>query len=479
MQSKEQKTIERLETIQKAAMEAAGMTDMPNGCPQAYMRYLMQKHPAHQIDELFLERGVPYPTSKYQDKMSFLRVYSVFDGLSQIVHGLKSEKILTRNIPIFGTLPQLEFAACVTFEDNESDEIILVSEGLLVFSRILAQIFGEILPIGKHEIPFIQSMKPSGETLFVGESTKHLFFQLFFIYYASKNCSYAMLGTEPPNEEIMAYSMGISEAFRCFALGHEYAHYLLGHTSQNRCNDRSRRKQITHTTDATIDPEIATDWMIELEADRLGAMLGMAQIMSQDISEDVGILGMVLCIKAIEGFEILDAFFDENNLTPTHPPASIRLEKLRETHPSHAVWFDRIDEVFHYLWMDFFHLKFRRIAKLYSGLDFSKISQELLTSITADKILSIQDFYEGVACAEKGELLPLFTYIGINESARQAIVLNNISRIYQNMSMPAFARQYMRQSFGLKDAEGLSAWQRQIICDNYNAVVNHPIQGGQ
>jgi hypothetical protein len=136
-----QKTLERLEAIQKTAMTKAGMTDTPHGHPDAFLRHIAQLHPASpEIEARFEEWQSQYPISRHQNKTSFLRVCDVFHGLNQIVQGMQKEAILDKEIPVFGTLPQLDFAACVTCQEKDIDELILVSEGLLAFSRMIANV---------------------------------------------------------------------------------------------------------------------------------------------------------------------------------------------------------------------------------------------------------------------------------------------------------------------------------------------------
>ena len=53
----------------------------------------------------------------------------------------------------------------------------------------------------------------------------------------------------------------------------------------------------------------AGNWALELEADRLGAMLCVAHCLSRGIPMASSMIGITLCFKSAECFEILDAFF--------------------------------------------------------------------------------------------------------------------------------------------------------------------------
>jgi len=229
-----------------------------------------------------------------------------------------------------------------------------------------------------------------------------------------------------------------------------------------------RRKASLQASKDSMEADQAVSWSLELEADRLGAMLCVAHCQSHGIPDVSCMIGIQLCIKTIESFEALDAFFEENPCV-SHPPASMRMVQLRKTYTKFEALFDAIDEAFRVLWEDFFTVKFRRVAKLYSGLDFSAIGWDLLTGIAEDDLLLVsQSQFENGSSPRKSrkEPLPLLTEIGQEPSCRDVIVQNNIGRIYHRMGMPAHARQCLRKSVSIMSQTELCVSQKQIILEN-------------
>jgi hypothetical protein len=463
--------LERLENIQKSSMEEVGVVEFPRGRPDAYLRFIAQSHKSTpDIEKHYQEWEKIYPLSRYQNKISFLQVCEIFNGLNEIVKGLKDKAILDKEIPVFGTLPQLSFAACVTFQEAEVDEIVLISEGLLVFSRAISHIFARMIHCANQQS---QNIVPILE--FIDEDTKSKFFQLFFVYYASKSSSHSLLNDLSPDiAEISALSFEVSDVFRCFAIAHEYAHYLLDHTGAYRYDGRIRReKNLSVVKERLMDPEQAVDWALELEADQLGAMLCIEHCQSFGIPDMSIMAGILLCVKSIESLENLDIFFDAEE-DASHPPASMRIAKLRKIYPLYVSLFDAIDEAFCVLWKDFFTLKFRRIAKLYSELDFSKIGNALLIGIAEDDLLMVPqvEFESGqVMRKSENEPRPLLTEIGQDPHCRRAIVQNNIGRIYHRMGMTAHARQCLSKSASVANRVELSALQKQVIYENHLRLI--------
>jgi len=75
---------------------------------------------------------------------------------------------------------------------------------------------------------------------------------------------------EVQNERARALSKQVAEAFRCFAIAHEYAHCLLGHIGIYRYdNDSLYKKHFHEEKENLAEAGQGIKWEAELKADRL------------------------------------------------------------------------------------------------------------------------------------------------------------------------------------------------------------------
>jgi len=365
------KTIELLETIQSAyqkfppAFRIDYLSQHVNEVDE-YARNIRPSFPSVNV-HIDKSRKIDIP-SKYQDTLSYLDIYEIFENIIDVKQFFSVEpfhskfKNLENEIPIFGTIPSNHFTALVTAKNDDADEIILVSDGLINFAFYLCSIIGSFFPISKNHPLTISGLFL--EESFIKEeicrlNLKEDFYCLLLSYYFTKKCPTNKL----MNDNTIPMTEALVEGFLHFVVAHEYCHFLLGHTSRdNNCQSFSE--------DSKISLKSKYD---ELEADIFGAMFTDLILNKKHIPYPLSVVGIDLCLRS---FELFERFNDLNHTQDdTHPEYIIRRENMNSFFQRSDINFlFSIDLIIDLLLEDFDTI----ITPILSTIDSAKITEKTL-----------------------------------------------------------------------------------------------------
>lgn len=344
------KTIELLETIQSAYLKH------PPKFREKYLEEHIQEadeyaksiHPIFPSVKKHIDKihnlNIP---SKYQDTFAYLDIYEIFENIANIKELFNKEPFKSKfvnfdkEIPLFGTIPLNRFTALVTSPNNDTDEIIIISDGLQNFAFGLCSIIAAFYPCYsnkpltlKHLILDEKYIKDVVDRL----SLKEHFYCLILYYHFFKDCHRINIMSDHtiPMTEVLV------QGFLHFVVAHEYCHFLIGHTSRND-------KPQAFSNNSIYSKKVIS---AEYEADLFAAMFTDAILTKNGAIYPLNIFGINICLRA---FQILEKLDDLNNIKDGSYPAYIsRRNKLDKfTKRSEIDFFTSIDFIFDYLLKDF------------------------------------------------------------------------------------------------------------------------------
>lgn len=320
------KTIALLETLQKAYMK-----ETPNS-KEEFIRqnipeideYLHDIDPSFASSQTIIEKlkRIKSP-SRYQDSFVYIDIYEIFEAFEKIKPLLReasySSKLinLDKKIPLFGTIPINRFTARVISAKKDTDEIILISEGLIDFASAFCSYISVFFPIfpGKNsttEMFFLN--KKNIQTTIKEKFLMEQFYSLILNYYYSKNC----LQSHILNGDSVKINEPFIRGFLYFAVAHEYCHFLLGHTSD-----------FNSTQSLGEDAIISTpNYSDEFEADLYGAFIASKALEAEGYPYPINKYGIYICLRAIEVLERINKINLVND--SSHPNADLRISRLHD-----------------------------------------------------------------------------------------------------------------------------------------------------
>ena len=245
-------------------------------------------------------RPMIQPISKYQNKWYYNLYFDMIQEIDKAKHQIWN--CPQQDIPIFGTLPDVKFTAHIT-KQNESDSIILISEGLRNFAFCISKIVSLSFKI----LEFEYGMDVLSTRKYIKENIKS---RQLYGKYAKMHCEYYTrggcehLGTDFPSDCYARLSMSMSTAINYFALSHEYAHYFLGHLEQHNTVQKDK-------------------WHNELQADYHAIFLTL-EVLSKEFNTTYILWGIYLYLKSLETFEIYDLSINDKLRFDNHPPFFFR-----------------------------------------------------------------------------------------------------------------------------------------------------------
>ncbi len=310
------------------------------------------------IDKIH-ELNIP---SKYQDTFAYLDIYEIFENINNVKELFNEEPFKTKfvnwdkEIPVFGTIPLNRFTALVTSANNDTAEIIIISDGLQNFAFGLCSIIAAFYPVYPNKPLTLQNLildenyiKDVVDIL----SLKEHFYCLILYYHFSKNCH----GLNIMSDYTIPMTEVLVEGFLHFVVAHEYCHFLIGHTS------RANKPQAFDGNSIYSKKEIEAEY----EADLFGAMFTEAILTKNGTIYPLSTFGINICLRA---FEIIERLNDLKNIKDdSHPDYISRRNKMDEfTIRSEIDFFAPVDYIFDYLLQDF-DIVVNRVTSKYNSND--------------------------------------------------------------------------------------------------------------
>ena len=320
----DKKTVELLETIQSSYQKIPSTfrVDYLSQHLKEVDEYAQKIRPSFPSTSIHIDkaRKINIP-SKYQDTLSYLDIYEIFENIVDVKHLFSVDPFKTKfinlenDIPIFGTIPSNRFTALIKAKNEDTNEIILISDGLISFAFYLCSIVACFYPVSKN-----RPLTLSGlflEEAFIKEEIKRLnikeeFYCLILTYFFSKRCPANTL----MNDNTIPMTETLVKGFLHFVVAHEYCHFLLGHTFKDNISQ-------PFNDDAQFSLKSKND---ELEADLFGAMFSDIILNKNDVQYPLSVFGIDLCLRTFALFEKLNAITHIKD--NSHPEYVIRRENL-------------------------------------------------------------------------------------------------------------------------------------------------------
>ncbi len=260
--------------------------------------------------------------SKYQNPLHYLDIYEIFEFIQDTINEFDVEPFMSKfkymkdGIPLFGTVPMKKFTAMIMSNSKDTDEIIIVSEELLDFAYSICSLIAICFPITP-ELPLtLDRLFPSQEALLELINKNRLrerFFYILFGYF--NNLRYD--ANKLINNETVTLTEKMVISFLTFVIGHEYCHFLLGHT-------RNMEK-----ANAEFDDVIYTERSMEneLEADLFATMITDVSMRKKKCVYPISIFGIEICLICIDIISRIECLL--GNTDTTHPNYIIRKNNLK------------------------------------------------------------------------------------------------------------------------------------------------------
>lgn len=299
---------------------------------EEYLRKIQRELTANEysyIIERIGEANRRMPTD-FQDSHYYDMISGIFNILETTVNEhticFKGNPIITKPIPIFGTVASRGYNALITPSD---EPVIAFNDDLLIFTERILHIYTL-----EHWLAANKQLTPR-----IKDVLTRNFIDLLVCFFCGVDLTYVLPieacnadnwnefeEYDIPEDVILPFDCVYDSRYMLFEedvktsaylwiVAHEYAHLLLGHLNSEKKNLVNR-----YINDVSVE-EACFQWKEELDADYLAALVVMASDYSYfKIS---GIYLALMCLK-ICGFD------QETEGISTHPPVNQRLENLTE-----------------------------------------------------------------------------------------------------------------------------------------------------
>lgn len=317
---------------------------------EEYLRKIQRELTANEysyIIERIGEANRRMPTD-FQDSHYYDMISGIFNILETTVNEhticFKGNPIITKPIPIFGTVASRGYNALITPSD---EPVIAFNDDLLIFTERILHIYTL-----EHWLAANKQLTPR-----IKDVLTRNFIDLLVCFFCGVDLTYVLPieacnadnwnefeEYDIPEDVILPFDCVYDSRYMLFEedvktsaylwiVAHEYAHLLLGHLNSEKKNLVSR-----YINDISVE-EACFQWQEELDADYLAASV----VMESDYSyfKISGIYLALMCLK-ICGLD------QETEGISTHPPVNQRLENLTEfidSDPRYQVACKNIDTV--------------------------------------------------------------------------------------------------------------------------------------
>lgn len=299
---------------------------------EEYLRKIQRELTANEysyIIERIGEANRRMPTD-FQDSHYYDMISGIFNILETTVneHAIcfKGNPIISKPIPIFGTVASRGYNALITPSD---EPVIAFNDDLLIFTERILHIYTL-----EHWLAANKQLTPR-----IKDVLTRNFIDLLVCFFCGVDLTYVLPieacnadnwkefeEYDIPEDVILPFDCVYDSRYMLFEedvktsaylwiVAHEYAHLLLGHLNSEKKNLVSR-----YINDISVE-EACFQWKEELDADYLAASVVMASDYSYfKIS---GIYLALMCLK-------ICGLGQETEGVSTHPPVNQRLENLME-----------------------------------------------------------------------------------------------------------------------------------------------------
>lgn len=238
---------------------------------------------------------------EYDNPQSYDIINEIFQNLDLLI---KSKRIQTngtdariKEIPLWGLLEMQCFSAQIMIPNADSEEIILISEGVPQFAYFLNKVIVQTFSIKENGEEF--SFKVDGKQIISNiESNKIIvarFIDLAASYLLENHTnnirSYLLSDT------LINIAMYFSDVFTTFVIAHEYSHHILGHLNN------SNVKNIYSIKNIDIK-QIYNSWDDELNADINAVVLTISIMQMKGIDKTMTLFGILIVLNSFVLFEM-------------------------------------------------------------------------------------------------------------------------------------------------------------------------------
>lgn len=271
------------------------------------------------IKEMFQKRK---PLTRFENPL----LYQVLVDLAEAIETAaekQSRKIAQR--PVIGTLSFGRVNAMSVRLPETEEHLIIFQDQLFTFANLFAKAVAQAIPIVSEGERYGFSVAREEVLEFIeknGQSVRR---------FEEVLLAYLFLGSPSaaPPYVIAGGTMRVAELLRAgmelFVLGHEYGHIAAGHLSGNVASARLSM----FSEDAE---EILWNWQQEVDADTIGLELTLVAQLTRGYDVSLSYWGCDLLLSCFDVVErsLALARGVEIQISPTHPPSSVRKERLRK-----------------------------------------------------------------------------------------------------------------------------------------------------
>lgn len=266
---------------------------------------------------------------EYDNPQSYDIINEIFQNLDLLI---KSKRIQTngtdariKEIPLWGLLEMQCFSAQIMIPNADSEEIILISEGVPQFAYFLNKVIVQTFSIKENGEEF--SFKVDGKQIISNiESNKIIvarFIDLAASYLLENHTnnirSYLLSDT------LINIAMYFSDVFTTFVIAHEYSHHILGHLNNSNVKNLYSMKNIDIK-------QIYNSWDDELNADINAVVLIISIMQMKGIDKTMTLFGILIVLNSFVLFDMTKNLnMQEQQVikySSTHPPAKIRKDTI-------------------------------------------------------------------------------------------------------------------------------------------------------
>lgn len=227
--------------------------------------------------------------------------------------------------------------------------------GLFTMLHLIAKVIVQAAPVTQDDesLAFSFDIHEVRAHLDTVPTTTQRLFEVLVAYALTGQPAFARPYLLPQHQANLARVL--ADAAELFVVGHEYGHVVAGHLEEGT--------QRTQILGGNPFQEIVQNWASEFEADSIGLLLADMAMKLRGVDSSVSYIGSDLFLtcadllgKAVSTIRSGDP--DRGAISPTHPPAHLRRDRLRKNRStraacsSDAIGFARqVDDVANEMWI--------------------------------------------------------------------------------------------------------------------------------